>query len=138
MDLARLLDTAERPRAENWSLRAALTRYGQPEPQRASAVIELVRRIEAALRPHLKALERDGVDDGDPFVVGVLAALAELDGLGDVLAEWAVDRATARPDARVDEVVADVTARLDALGVAREERPAGPAAARRAGRGRGT
>ena len=48
-ELAALVDPAERPRAENWSLRAALTRYAQPQPQRASAVIELLRRTEAAL-----------------------------------------------------------------------------------------
>ena len=39
------LDVAERPRSTGWSLRAALVRYAQPQPQRASDLIELVRRI---------------------------------------------------------------------------------------------
>jgi hypothetical protein len=144
-ELARLLDTAERPRAQNWSLRAAVTRYAQPQPQRSSDVIELLRRTESALRPHSKLFEREGPvvwravqadGDGDsdsdsdsdsdaidPFVVELLRALVELDRLGDVLADWAVDRAVGRPDATVDAVVADVTARLERLGVQREERP---------------
>jgi hypothetical protein len=139
-ELAALVDTAERPRTENWSLRAALTRYAQPQPQRASAVIELLRRIEAALKPHTKRLEREGpavwaeVTGGAPatdeHLVGLLQALAEVDRLGDVLATWAVDRADPRPDDLVDEVVAGVSARLEALGVEREERPARPPRAR--------
>jgi hypothetical protein len=134
-ELAQLLDAAERPRAENWSLRAALTRYAQPQPQRGSDIIELLRRIESALHKHSKLFERDGEavwsavqsesasDAVDPFVVEVLQAMIELDRLGDALAEWAVARATDRPDAIVDSVVADVTARLERLGVRREERP---------------
>ena len=123
VDIAPLLDLAERPRAAGWSLRAALTRYAQPQPQRASNVIEVVRRIEGALAPHLKALERGGsaAAGSDDVLLGVLDAATHLDRLGDVLAAWAVDRAGARPDGEVDAVVADVTARLDALGVAREE-----------------
>ena len=147
VELAQLLDTAERPRTERWSLRAALTRYAQPQPQRGSAVIELVRRIESALRPHQKLLERKGAaiwaavvgsgpesgDDAggvDPFVVQVLQAMREIDRLGDVLAAWAVAREGERPDQLVDEVVADVTRRLEDLGVQREERPPSPGARR--------
>ena len=134
-ELAQLLDTAERPRAANWSLRAAVTRYAQPQPQRASDVIELLRRIEFAIRPHGKLLEREGpavwqaiqatheADGTDPFVVALLRALVELDRLGDVLAAWAVERAGERPDELVDAVVADVSKRLEDLGVPREERP---------------
>ena len=139
-ELAALVDAAERSRAEHWSLRAALTRYAQPEPQRASAVIELLRRTEAALKPHAKRLERDGpalwsavaggvdgtVADDDRFVVEVLRALVGLDRLADVLVAWAVERAGERPDGAVDDVVADVTARFERLGVGREERPAPP------------
>jgi hypothetical protein len=147
--LAKVLDAAERPRASEWSLRAALTRYAQPQPVRASAIIELVRRAESALRPFAKVLERDGVavwstlEDGstDPTTAGdtsgvdaklveLLRAMVELDGLGDVLARWAVAREGARPDGEVDRVVADVTARLERLGVAREERPPRPGARR--------
>ena len=140
-ELAKLLDAAERPRVHGWSLRAALTRYAQPQPQRASDVIELLRRIESALHPHSNLLERDGhamwqglrseddPEDVDSFVLQVLRALVELDRVGDALAGWAVERAGERPDAMVDAVVADVTRRLEALGVQREERP--PPAARR-------
>jgi hypothetical protein len=144
-ELAQLLDAAERPRSANWSLRAALTRYAQPQPQRASAVIELLRRIEAALRSQTKVLAREGnalwtaldgseaaSPDGDveARLVGLLRALRELDRLGDLLADWAVVRAGVRPDDAVDAVVADVTRRLDALGIPREERPPRPAVRR--------
>jgi hypothetical protein len=143
-ELAALLDTAERPRAEGWSLRAALTRYAQPQPQRASDLIELVRRIESALRAHQSTFETDGraiweavvsggADANAPastLAIDVLRALREIDDVGDVLAAWAVDRAGERPDAAIDAVVADVTARLEALGVEREERPPMPRGAR--------
>lgn len=150
-ELAQLLDLAERPRVENWSLRAALTRYAQPQPQRGSAVIELVRRCEAALHPHAKVLAKRGHElwasvaaDGDAGagsgpasgtddarIVGVLRAMQALDRLADVLAGWAVARSDPRPDDDVDRTVAAVTARLEALGVEREERPPPPRGGRR-------
>ena len=125
-ELARLLDFAERPRAQDWSLRAALSRYAQPEPQRASDVIELVRRIEVVIHPQLDDIERYGSDlwrtlqsgdggDSAPAIVGLLLAMVDLDQLGDVLAEWAADRASERPDAAVDAVTADVTRQLGGL-----------------------
>ena len=133
-ELASLLDFAERPRTHDWSLRSAITRYAQPQPVRASAVLDLVRRIEFALKGHTKHIEREGPDlwaalrsrdaDGgaDGLVVGLLRAMEELDGLGDVLAGWAVDRAGARPDAAVDAAATSVDRQLNDLGVAREER----------------
>lgn len=136
-ELARLVDLAERPRAHDWSLRAALTRYAQPQPQRVSDILEVVRRIESAIRPQLKRIEREGpalwqavqVDDPpapvDP-VVGLLRVMTDLDRLGDVLAEWAADPTRERPDAAVDAVIPDVSRRLDELGVAREERQRPP------------
>ena len=132
-ELERLLDFAERPRVDDWSLRAALVRYAQPEPERAAQILELVRRIDAALRRHRKLFERDGPmvwtqltgsrssDGGSPEVIGVLEATVEIDRLADRLAVWAVDRAGERPD-HVDEVIADVGRRLDAHGVPRESR----------------
>jgi hypothetical protein len=141
-ELARLLDFAERPRVGDWSFRAALTRYAQPEPQRVGDLLELTRRIEFAIRPHVKAVEREGAafwqalqsSDGssavEPFVVELLRAMVELDRLGDVLAAWALDPAAERPDALVDEITADVARRLEHLGVPREQRP-------RPARGRG-
>ena len=148
-ELARLLDIAERPRAAGWSFRAALTRYAQPQPQRASAVIECLRRIDAGTHPHLKLLAREGpavwaeleseataagAEPPEPeraLVVELLRTMAALDRLGDVLAAWAVNREGERPDNDVDAVVAATTQRLDELGVAREERPPRPRAGQR-------
>lgn len=135
-ELARVLDFAERPRAHDWSLRAALCRYAQPQPVRVSTVLDLIRRIEFALAPHMKAVELDGpahwrtieiegAEDGvDPLVAGLLRAMVELDRLGDVLAEWAVDRVGERPDDAVDAVTADVERRLADLGVPHEDQSA--------------
>lgn len=133
-ELGALVDLAERPRATGWSLRAALVRYAQPEPVRSGAILELVRRIDAAMKGHAKALAKEGpaiwaaVDgggappDGAAPVVDLLVASRDLDELGDRLAEWAVDPAQEPPDPQVDDVVAATTARLDELGVVREAR----------------
>jgi hypothetical protein len=138
-ELARLVDFAERPRVDDWSLRSALVRYAQPEPARVAQILELVRRIDAALGTHRSVLESDGdalwtavaddsaaTDGSDAAVVGLLRAAAEIDRLGDLLSAWAVERAGDRPDGEVDAVVADVTGELDALGVPREERTGPP------------
>jgi hypothetical protein len=138
-ELARLLDFPERPRVADWSLRAALTRYAQPQPERAARLLEVVRRAEGALHRHAKLFQRDGPaiwatvtdDPASPTgshadVTALLLATAELDQLGDRLATWAVDRAGDRPDTDVDEVVADVAERLDDLGIPREERDRPP------------
>lgn len=136
--LARLLDFAERPRVQDWSLRAALVRYSSPAPQRVNDMLDLVRRIEWALGQHAAVIARDGdelwnaLDDGAAAseelasVVELLRAARELDSLGDVLAAWAVDISGDRPDAAVDAVIADVGERLERLGVPREERPRPP------------
>jgi hypothetical protein len=133
-ELARLVDVSEWPRTGDWSLRAALVRYAQPEPQRASAVLEVVRRIEWALQPHLPRLGKEGPavwaaveggaapPEGAGPLVDLLREVRPLDELGDVLAAWAVDISTPRPDAEVDRVTAAVTAALDRLGIGREER----------------
>jgi hypothetical protein len=138
--LARLVDFAECGRTNDWSLRAALVRYAQPQPQRVNDVLNLVRRIDWALDQHAPILGREGQavwnelqdDVGSSTehatVVAILRAARELDRLGDVLATWAVDRAGVRPDAEVDSVVADVARRVDALGIPHEERPPRPRA----------
>ena len=135
-ELARLVAFAERSRAGDWSLRSALTRYAQPQPQRVSDVLESVRRVESVLHPVAGRLAKEGpalwdeLQSGssvDPLV-GVLGVAAELDALGDVLADWAVDRTGPSPDDTVDATVAATAARLDELGVAREERVAPPGA----------
>lgn len=141
-ELASLLDFAERPRAGDWSLRSALTRYAQPEPERVSAVLALVRRIDTALKALAPVLQRDGArilaaaraaDGAAAGPAGVLAAAAVLDRLGDVLAAWAEDPYGQRPDAEVDAAIAEVARRLDALGVPREERARPPRGAGRRG-----
>ena len=131
-ELAALIDLSERPREQNWSLRAALTRYAQPQPQRVSDLLDLVRRLEFALPEHADLLEdqggelwqavQDGGDEPAP-VVGMLRAMVEIDRLGDELAMWASDITRPRPDDAVDAVIADVRGRLAALGVPEQERP---------------
>lgn len=142
-ELAQLIDFAERPRVADWSLRAALVRYAQPEPERVQQLLELVRRTDGALRSQSKLLEREGPeiwsslagDAGAPpdtqHLVDLLRTTQELDRIGDVLASWAVDRAGDRPNDETDAVIADVAPRLDELGVPREEPPPSR------GRGRG-
>lgn len=56
-DGRRLVDYAESSRAGDWSLRSALVRFAQPEPTRAGAVLELIRRTDGALKPHRRRLE---------------------------------------------------------------------------------
>jgi len=135
--LAELVDFAERPRVDDWSLRAALVRYAQPEPQRVNDLLDLVRRIEWALGKQAAVLARDGEDlwatlesgataGTNAKLVDLLRAARELDGLGNVLATWAVDRADPQPDDEVDKVIAEVARRLDAIGVPHQERPPGP------------
>ena len=140
-DPGQLADLSERPRTERWSLRAALVRYAQPEPERAGSVLEVVRRIEAALHTQLKRIEKEGpelavameADDADPLVQ-LLLAMVPLDRLADDLAAWAaVGPSVPHPTDALDVVVRDVTARLDELGVPREERTAPPPGARRRG-----
>jgi hypothetical protein len=132
-ELARLLDFAERPRLDDWSLRAALVRYAQPEPQRVEALLESIRRTGFALARNNKTFEREGAGIWARFLAGedeglvaLLRVASEIDSLGDALAEWAVHPETSRPDGDVDRVTADTSARLDALGIPREERPPGP------------
>jgi hypothetical protein len=133
--LAQLVDFAERPRLDDWSLRAALVRYAQPQPQRASDILDNIRRVDFALAKQSRMLEREGPalwdalhrkGDADPYVVGVLGCAQALDDLGEILSAWAVAYPDARPDADVDRVVQRVTKELDKLGVPREERPPGP------------
>jgi hypothetical protein len=132
-ELAQLIDFAERPHAENWSLRAALVRYASPQPQRVNDLLELVRRIQGELDAQSTTLQRDGEEiwaalehhtrssDIAPLVE-LLEAAREIDRLGDALATWAVDISRPRPDDAVDAVIADVASRLDRLGIPREER----------------
>jgi hypothetical protein len=139
-ELAALVAYAERSRVGDWSLRSALCRYAQPQPVRVSEVLELVRRIEFSLHKQSSRLVKEGPAvwaafeagslDGD-LLLGLLDAMRELDRLGDVLADWALDRAGKQPEAAVDETTAEVAHRLDAIGVPHEERVPPPGARQR-------
>jgi hypothetical protein len=140
-ELAHVVDFAERSRTGDWSLRSALVRYAEGQPERVSLLIEQVRRIEGAFHALGKVLEKRGPElwaavdatdlpPEDARIVDLVRAARELDGLGDVLAAWAEDRTGPRPDGDVDAVTADVAQRLDDLGLPREEGPP-----RRVGRG---
>ena len=130
-ELARLVDFAERPRVKDWSLRAALVRYAQPEPQRVEALLEVVRRIEYVLAKNTKRFERSGPDiwsavevgGDDDQLVSLLRVARDVDALGDIVAAWAVARKGGRPDDDVDRITRDAARRLDELGIPREERP---------------
>lgn len=56
-----LVNYAEAPHAGDWSLRSALVRLAQPHPRRAEAVLELVRRLDHALAPMTREIQRHGV-----------------------------------------------------------------------------
>jgi hypothetical protein len=77
-----------------------------------------------------QALDADAGEASGPtgVAIGLLRAMVLLDQLGDVLAEWAVDRAGERPDNEVDAVTADVAQRLADLGVPHEDRARPPRA----------
>ena len=141
VELARVVDFAERSRVGDWSLRSALVRYAEGQPERVSRVLESVRRLDAALHPYNKVLEKRGpelwsaldggaTDHEDAPLLDLLRVAVDLDGLGDAMATWADDRTGPRPDDTVDAIANDAAARLDELGVPREEQPP-----RRTGRG---
>jgi hypothetical protein len=120
-ELARLVAFSERPRAGDWSLRSALTRYAQPQPERVSVVLDSVRRIENALQPHSGRLAKEGA--------ALWAAVDGGDGSGDALVgAWAIDRTGPSPEATVDATTTEVERRLDDLGIPREERERPPGA----------
>ena len=111
--------------------------YAQPQPQRVSDVLDLIRRIEFAFGAEQAAFAKDGATlweavqsakPGQPSdgLVGLLRATVELDQMGDALAAWAADTSIERPDATVDAVIADVARRLDDLGIPHEERQPPP------------
>lgn len=60
-----LVNYAESPRRDDWTLRSALVRLAQPEPERVAVALELIRRCDGALHPLVRALERNTVNS-DP------------------------------------------------------------------------
>lgn len=135
-ELARLVDFSERPRVDDWSLRAALVRYAQPQPERVEALLDLVRRTEFAIGKHNKFLVKEGpriwseleAGSNEDAVVPLLRVAQEIDELGDTIAAWAVDRDGTRPDDEVDDVIETVAQQLEVLGVPHEERVRPPRA----------
>ena len=91
-----LLDYAEIPFDGDWTLRSALVRLAQPEPQRVAALLELMRRLDAPLHHVARLLERHTV---------VCDRRLTVDGIDDAPVE-------PRPDVRTADL-----ARLVALGV---------------------
>lgn len=94
-----ILNYAEAPRHDDWTLRSALVRLAQPHPLRSEAVLQLVRRLDAAIKPVIRQLQHHGVQSqrsipggaelvadvrlvdlaGDPQVLAAYQELAELD-----------------------------------------------------------
>lgn len=150
--LADLVDHAERPRAGDWSLRAALVRLAQFRPGLVRDLMEPVRRLDHALHAHRARLLADGPelwaaltaaepDDGagrheDEPLLALLRTAQDLDALADVVVAWAEDRRGPMPEEAVADTAAAVSRRLDELGVEREEERAPPPGRRRAGRPR--
>ncbi len=145
-----LYEYVERLHPGGWSMRAALVRYGQPEPRRAAELLELTRRAESGYREQHRRIEREprlsdlaraldafGHDypalldaylhEGDPLddeatsIVPALAVAASLDELGATVASWAVEAGDDRPNDEIDRMCTRAAARLDALGVERQE-----------------
>lgn len=88
-----LLNYAESSRDGDWTLRSALVRLAQPEPVRAGAVLELVRRCDGALHPLSRPVERR--------IVLSQPGLTRASLLGDGGEEPSVD---ARADGRVTDL----------------------------------
>jgi hypothetical protein len=129
-DVEALLELADRPRVEGWTMASALTRYAQPRPELVGQVWEAMRRVLWALGPGAESAAAEGQGD---VAAAVLEAATRLDALGDVLATWAVDRAGDLPDAEVATAVEEANEVLDAAEVPHEPREGPPRG--RAGRG---
>jgi hypothetical protein len=115
-----LAEFADAPRSGDWSLRSALVRFAQPEPTRAGAVLELVRRTEGALK-----------HADDDAVAALAPVVDELDAIAEALVAWAADRHGPPPVEAVEHHGTRAHARLEALGVPRESGP--PPGGRRRG-----
>lgn len=114
--MTRLVTYAERARTDDWTLRSALVRYAQVAPERASIVLELIRRTDGALA-HLDTHPERASAEDEPM----LDVARVLDEIGDILAGWAVERG-APPHEDVETRARDGAARLAALGIEREHR----------------
>ena len=72
-----LVNYAESSRVGDWTMRSALVRFAQPEPVRASSLLELVRRLDTVLHHVARSLERRTVrcdrDLGPSFTMEPIA-----------------------------------------------------------------
>lgn len=97
-----LLNYPEAPHTGDWTLRSALVRLAQPEPERVAALLQVSRRLDAAIHHVARALERHpvvcdrAVDPADPSAPGTEPV----------------------PDARIADVARLVAAGLDEREVA--------------------
>ncbi|MGI9615336.1 MAG: hypothetical protein ACR2QO_20665 [Acidimicrobiales bacterium] len=151
---APLVHYAESTRKGDWSLRSALVRLAQPEPVRAGAVLELVRRCDASLSPFGSRLENERISDlariqqhdderfaellegyeaESPLSDEEIAALpylgvaVTLEELAVVLSDWAGAGAPDPPPREtVDALCATAFEQLESLGAPREEQPGPP------------
>ncbi len=103
-----IIGFSEQPRAGNWTLRSALVRLAQPEPLRSEAILQIVRRLDAALKPFEKEPKKAGE------LTGVVETIGEL---SDALCEWAQAGPANPPLAAIDQTCAVLFAKLDELGV---------------------
>jgi hypothetical protein len=151
---APLVHYAESTREGDWSLRSALVRLAQPEPVRAGAVLELVRRCDASLSAFGSRIENVRVsdlarllhNDGELFAevlegyqaesplsdeevaaLPYLTVAVTLEELAIVLSNWAAAGAADPPPCeRVDALCSTAFQQLESLGVPREEQPGPP------------
>lgn len=85
-----ILQVSESPRVDDWTLRSALVRFAQPEPELSSAILESVRRSLFALDPMTRELLRH------PAVTDRRLKIAGDDGLSPI--------ADPLPDVRVADL----------------------------------
>ena len=114
---ASVLNYAESARTDDWTLRSALVRLAQPEPTRSGAVLELVRRCDAALHPMISTFEAQTVLCDRGLTINRLDAETLSPETG-ADAETATDDEGRYPDARVVDLARlalDAPDRIDAI-----------------------
>ena len=157
-----IINYAEAPRRADWTLRSSLVRLAQPHPLRSEAVLQLVRRLDAALKPFVRELQKhpkessrsipggasnvldirvvdlvvrpDSVElsEAERDSLHLIGIALELDQLANTLTEWASAGWADPPVSEIDQTCARVLRLMNDLNVPEEPRWEGPA---RKGRG---
>ena len=157
-----IINYAEAPRQGDWTLRSSLVRLAQPHPLRSEAVLQLVRRLDAALKPFVRELQKHpaettrSIPGGASNIVGVgvvdlvetpdavelsdaerdslhlIGIALELDELANTLTAWAFAGSADPPVGEIDQTCARVLRSMNDLEVPEESQWEGPA---RKGRG---